>query len=152
MRPEQNPSCSLCPLEFLSLAILLPLLATNFDLYALQQCIECRLGAAILFRIHPIHYNFCWIANNHNVFRSYMQHCHKSRLNLRRFSAGLAGSRGVRRPATRDPRPRPKSATRDLRPRATWALSWSQPPDRACCQCVACAIHTPCIVHHAQTM
>ena len=33
-----------------------------------------------------------------------------------------------RRPATRDPRPRPKSATRDPRPRATRALSGSQPP------------------------
>ena len=34
-----------------------------------------------------------------------------------------------RRPATRDPRPRPKSVTRDPRPRATRALSGSQPPD-----------------------
>ena len=35
--------------------------------------------------------------------------------------AGLAGSRGGRRPATRDPRHRAKSAIRDPRPRATRA-------------------------------
>ena len=57
-----------------------------------------------------------------------------------------------RRPAKRDPRPRPKSATRDPRPRATRALSGSQPPDSGCEWRVARAIRTPCTVHHAQTM